>query len=412
MKKPRLTFRTQIFLLMLALVIGAVYFVRSYFIQSLTSYQAQVEVIDLQNRLKSMYHVYVDSLPPEAARTYKAELEALVNDINQLKLSGEFQNRDLALYSLFILIFITLTVGGVFLISMNVITRPLVRLQTAVEALSVGNFNIRVEESPRSPINPLIRTFNTMVSELEENRRKLLQAQKDMVWREMAKIMAHEIKNPLTPIQLATQRIEHNYLNQSPNFQKVLTESTRIIHEEIASLQRLVRAFSAFAQMPALQLEIYDLNEQLTDLRDHFKDESEIELHLAPQPIFIHADRLQLRQVWVNLIQNAILSKKSDTVSQIVIKTESDLGRVLARFSDHGTGITPENLDRVFKPYFTTRERGTGLGLAVVQRIVELHGGEVTVESEFGQGTTFSISLKQKQQQQDQPQPQPQPQGS
>jgi len=348
-----------------------------------------------------MYHVYVDSLPPEAARTYKAELEALVNDINQLKLSGEFQNRDLALYSLFILIFITLTVGGVFLISMNVITRPLVRLQTAVEALSVGNFNIRVEESPRSPINPLIRTFNTMVSELEENRRKLLQAQKDMVWREMAKIMAHEIKNPLTPIQLATQRIEHNYLNQSPNFQKVLTESTRIIHEEIASLQRLVRAFSAFAQMPALQLEIYDLNEQLTDLRDHFKDESEIELHLAPQPIFIHADRLQLRQVWVNLIQNAILSKKSDTVSQIVIKTESDLGRVLARFSDHGTGITPENLDRVFKPYFTTRERGTGLGLAVVQRIVELHGGEVTVESEFGQGTTFSISLKHQQQHQE-----------
>jgi len=181
MKKPRLTFRTQIFLLMLALVIGAVYFVRSYFIQSLTSYQAQVEVIDLQNRLKSMYHVYVDSLPPEAARTYKAELEALVNDINQLKLSGEFQNRDLALYSLFILIFITLTVGGVFLISMNVITRPLVRLQTAVEALSAGNFSIHVEESPRSPINPLIRTFNTMVSELEENRRKLLQAQKDMV---------------------------------------------------------------------------------------------------------------------------------------------------------------------------------------------------------------------------------------
>lgn len=395
MKRPHLSFRTQIFLLMLILVVGAVWFVRSYFIESLSTYQTQVEVIHLEERLKNLYHTHVDSLPPDETQAFKTEIESMITDLTRLKLSGEFQNRDLALYSVFILIFITLTVGGVFLISMNVITRPLVRLQTAVEALSAGNFTIQVEESPRSPINPLIRTFNTMVSELEENRRKLLQAQKDMVWREMAKIMAHEIKNPLTPIQLATQRIEHNYLMESPNFPRVLEESTRIIHEEIASLQRLVRAFSEFAKMPSLQLEIYDLNGQLTELRDHFKDESEIKLELASHPVYIHADQLQLRQVWVNLIQNAILSKKSESGSQIVIKTEADKGRVLARFSDHGTGITEENLAKVFRPYFTTRERGTGLGLAVVQRIVELHGGDVAVESEFGVGTTFSISLKQ-----------------
>lgn len=397
MKKPRLTFRTQIFLLMLALVVSAVFFVRSYFIQSLSTYQTQVDVINLENRLKSIYHVYVDSLPPSVAPEYKAELESLITDINQLKLSGEFQNRDLALYSVFILIFITLTVGGVFLISMNVITRPLVRLQTAVEAVSAGDFTIHVEESPRSPINPLIRTFNTMVSELEENRRKLLQAQKDMVWREMAKIMAHEIKNPLTPIQLATQRIEHNFLMESPNFTKVLEESTRIIHEEIASLERLVRAFSEFAKMPALQLEPYDLNEQLTELRDHFKDEGEIQLNLADQPLSIFADRLQLRQVWVNLIQNAILSHKEDSGCRIIIKTKLADGRVQVQFHDNGTGISEENLARIFQPYFTTRERGTGLGLAVVKRIVDLHGGEVSVESEFGEGTTFSISLKQHQ---------------
>lgn len=394
MKRPHLSFRAQIFLLMLVLVVGAVWFVRSYFIESLTTYQTQVEVIHLEERLKTLFHTHVDSLPAEAAQAFKAEIESMITDLTQLKLSGEFQNRDLALYSAFILLFITLTVGGVFLISMTVITRPLVRLQSAVEELSAGNFTIRVAESPRSPINPLIRTFNNMVSELEESRRKLLQAQKDMVWREMAKIMAHEIKNPLTPIQLATQRLEHNYLLKPDNFEKVLTESTRIIHEEIASLQRLVRAFSEFAKMPALQTERYDVNRQLEEVIRSFQDEADLHVVSEDGPHIINADKLQLRQVWTNLFQNASLSRHPDRQCKITVALREMEGWVEITVRDNGVGITQENLEKIFQPYFTTRERGTGLGLAVVQRIIELHGGEITATSDRESGTVFTIRLK------------------
>ncbi|MCF7902359.1 MAG: HAMP domain-containing protein [Candidatus Marinimicrobia bacterium] len=394
MKRPHLSFRAQIFLLMFILVVGAVWFVRSYFIESLSTYQTQVEVIHLEERLKTLFHTHVDSLPAEASQAFKAEIESMITDLTQLKLSGDFQNRDLALYSAFILLFITLTVGGVFLISMTVITRPLVRLQAAVEELSAGNFTIRVAESPRSPINPLIRTFNNMVGELEESRRKLLQAQKDMVWREMAKIMAHEIKNPLTPIQLATQRLEHNYSLKPDNFEKVLTESTRVIHEEIASLQRLVRAFSEFAKMPALQTERYDVNQQLKEVAQSFQDEGNLHVVSENAPHPINADKLQLRQVWTNLFQNAILSHRPDRPCEITITIREKDGWVEIAVRDHGVGITQENLEKIFQPYFTTRERGTGLGLAVVQRIIELHGGEITVTSEPESGTVFTIRLK------------------
>ncbi|MCF7796912.1 MAG: HAMP domain-containing protein [Lentisphaeria bacterium] len=394
MKRPHLSFRAQIFLLMLILVVGAVLFVRSYFIESLSTYQTQVEVIHLEERLKTLFHSYVDSLPADEALRFKSEIESMITDLTQLKLSGEFQNRDLALYSAFILLFITLTVGGVFLISMNVITRPLVRLQAAVEELSAGNFTIRVAESPRSPINALIRTFNNMVGELEESRRKLLQAQKDMVWREMAKIMAHEIKNPLTPIQLATQRLEHNYLQKPENFEKVLTESTRVIHEEIASLQRLVRAFSEFAKMPALQTEPYDVVQQLEEVANSFQDEAELQFDSGATPVFINADKLQLRQVWTNLFQNAVLSRSPGRVCEITISIGKQNGWTAVTIQDNGTGIPEENLEKIFQPYFTTRERGTGLGLAIVRRIIELHGGEISATSEFGSGTTFTIQLK------------------
>ena len=321
-------------------------------------------------------------------------MDSLITDITQLNLAGELQNRDLALYSTFILIFITLIMGIVFLLSMNVITRPLVRLQAAVQELSAGNFSIQVQESRRSPINPLIRTFNEMVTELEENRRKLLQAEKDLVWREMAKIMAHEIKNPLTPIRLATQRMEHNYISQSPNFEKIFQESARIIQEEVESLQRLVQAFSEFAKMPALQPEVYDLNEQFRELGDHFQDQAEFDIRSKNDTLKISGDRLQLRQVWVNLIQNAILSSRADKKCAIQIRTKMKNKWVIVEIRDNGPGIPAENLDKIFQPYFTTRERGTGLGLAIVKRIIELHGGDIVVHSDSESGTIFTIRLK------------------
>ena len=278
-----------------------------------------------------------------------------------------------------------------FFIMFNLVSRPLKRLQTGTEELSKGNWSINVKESNFSPLNDLIVSFNKMTSELESSRKKLIQAEKELIWREMARVMAHEIKNPLTPIRLALERIQSKKEGTTEEFQIALESGALIIHEEIDSLRNLATEFSEFARMPEARISPHNLNEQIQDIILPYQNQAAFELDLSGNLPQFYADKTQIKQVFVNIIQNAIQSSGEECT--IRISTRAFNGSVDISISDNGSGISIEDRKKIFEPYFSKRKKGTGLGLAIVKRIIQQHEGTIEVKSEKGNGTTFTLTF-------------------
>lgn len=261
-----------------------------------------------------------------------------------------------------------------------------------------------------------------------EDLSELIAAQRASAWKEVARRMAHEIKNPLTPIQLSAERIAKRFAvenseaetngnrtqladenqshrtenqNTQPEDQttKVIKDGTETILREVSSLKAMVDEFSRFARLPEARLESGNLNEvikQTVMLYQDRSDDAEIKLKLSdnlPQALF---DEEQLKRVFVNLIDNALEAfGKDQSDKNITIKTFYDAARdlIIAEVSDNGMGINPANFQKLFQPYFSTKGRGTGLGLAIVQRIITEHGGKIRVNSNSPKGTKFTIEL-------------------
>lgn len=271
------------------------------------------------------------------------------------------------------------------------LTRPLSRLQAAIRKVAKGDLSVRVKEAKLSPINDLIISFNKMTDELEASRDKLIQAEKDLMWREMAQVMAHEIKNPLTPLRLSAQRLEQKYYSKSSNFDKVFTDSLEIINEEIDNLQTLVQEFSKFARMPSANYTKYNLNDQIKEIVKPYENQVDVQINLQENMPVFYGDKMQMKQVFVNLIQNALQSIKEN--GKISITTKYEPSKFIISVEDNGEGIKDEDINKIFRPYFTKREKGTGLGLAIVKRIVSQHNGRIDVKSEKGKGTKFTITF-------------------
>jgi len=224
----------------------------------------------------------------------------------------------------------------------------------------------------------------------------LMRAQKVAAWGEVARKLAHEIKNPLTPIQLSAQRIRKAYLKSAPDFEKVLTECTGAIVDEVEALKNLVDEFAQFARMPAANLvpgSLHDVIDQALSLYDGLFAEVRIDRRLAPDLPPLRLDADQMKRVLINLVDNAI--QATDQRGTVVIATEFDRAQSRARLSvaDDGPGIPLEDRDRLFVPHFSTRKRGSGLGLAIVSRIVQEHHGAIRVEENKPQGARFVVEL-------------------
>jgi len=230
-----------------------------------------------------------------------------------------------------------------------------------------------------------------MAGELESNREKLIQAEKEVIWREMARVMAHEIKNPLTPIRLALERLERKRKSGESEFQNIFQSATSVIHEEIDNLQSLASEFSEFARLPEARISPHNLSEQLNEVIVPYRNQADFQMDLSDDLPPFYADRVQMKQVFVNLIQNAIQSSVNDCA--ISISTSIDDSKIKISISDNGSGISSEDMKRIFEPYFSKREKGTGLGLAIVKRIVEQHDGTIDLESQVGIGTTFTLTF-------------------
>jgi two-component system nitrogen regulation sensor histidine kinase NtrY len=224
----------------------------------------------------------------------------------------------------------------------------------------------------------------------------LMRAQKVAAWGEVARKLAHEIKNPLTPIQLSAQRIRKAYVKSSPEFERVMAECTTSIEQEVDALKNLVDEFAQFARLPPATLlpgSLHDVIEQTLSLYEGLFAEMVFERHLAPDLPRVRIDAEQMKRVVINLVDNAIeATEKRGTVT---ISTEFDRpqGRVKLGVADDGPGILPEDRDRLFVPTFSTKKRGSGLGLAIVNRIVQEHQGQIRVEANAPHGVRFVVEL-------------------
>jgi len=384
MKLPLPSFKIQILLIVLFLLLISTIFTRSFFIDEFKRYRNDINSLELEQKTHNLYHAHQNTLQ-------KQEIEPLLSDIKQIDLATDLFEKEITLYSTFITIFIIVIVFVVFIIFLNMLTRPLSRLQAAIRKVAKGDLSVRVKEAKLSPINDLIISFNKMTDELEASRDKLIQAEKDLMWREMAQVMAHEIKNPLTPLRLSAQRLEQKYYNKSSNFDKVFTDSLEIINEEIDNLQTLVQEFSKFARMPSANYTKYNLNDQIKEIVKPYENQVDVQINLQENMPVFYGDKMQMKQVFVNLIQNALQSIKEN--GKISITTKYEPSKFIISVEDNGEGIQDEDINKIFRPYFTKREKGTGLGLAIVKRIVSQHNGRIDVKSEKGKGTKFTIVL-------------------
>jgi len=385
------SFRMQIALLFLALLLLAVLFTRTFFLQSYYKYLDQIRSGPLTTGLRQMHDDFKPQIPAAQRPDFSRQAEQLLVEVNRINLFSDFYRREVTAYSVYIIVFIASVVMIIFLFSLYSITLPLQRLQAATRALSRGESHVQLKESPFSPLNNLLQSFNQMAADLADQRQRAIEAEKKLLWREIARVMAHEIKNPLTPIKLTVERLEHKAAHDPASATAVLSESLAIIHEEISNLQALVDRFKDFAALPEASPIRYDLTEQVREIVQHYDHHQQCTLVLADGLPFIRADKMQLRQVIVNLLQNALQAIPPD--GRVAIELTRCDDAAMLQITDTGSGIDPAHLERIFEPYFTTKRKGTGLGLAIVRQIVDNHNGRIEVQSQLNQGTVFRIRL-------------------
>ncbi|NHZ84508.1 MAG: HAMP domain-containing protein [Planctomycetia bacterium] len=385
------SFRTQIILLVILLIVTSVLFFRDFFINSFQSFSETSQTLSTNEKSRKLYEDYNLQLDEVNREQFRQDIENIMSTENQKAIARRVFINEIELYSKFILSFLTVSVIILFFISFYFITRPLKRLQNATLQLAQGNLAVSVKESKFSPLNDLIVSFNNMSHELLSNRKKLIQAEKDSAWRDMARVLAHEIKNPLTPIRLSLERLEMKYASKSKDLDKVFSNVTTVIHEEIDNLQAFASEFSKFARLPEALMKYYDINQQIAEICTPYQTELKINFKLEEKLPQIFADKIQVKQVLENLIQNSINAAKDN----FVIKISTDFTDSIINISiqDNGHGIDAKNINEIFNPYFTKSRGGTGLGLAIVKRIIESHGGSINVESQVDVGTTFNISF-------------------
>jgi len=279
----------------------------------------------------------------------------------------------------------------------SVMTKPIHSLVLATDQISKGNWDYQVPtDSRKDELGILVDSFNQMIRNIKDQRQRLIFLERMSAWREIAQRVAHEIKNPLTPIQLTIEQIRDNYEGDDDTYKKLLDDCCLIVQEEIQSLRNLTKEFSEFARLPSLNFKSADLQKLLEDLRGMYPNvplEIRMEHPFVPS---VQVDSEAIKRVFINLIDNAIPAIAHRADGKIIIAVNWDEEDVHISVADNGTGIPHENLIRVFEPHFSTKSTGMGLGLAIVKNVIEEHRGSIFVESTENLGTTFFIKLRRK----------------
>ena len=274
------------------------------------------------------------------------------------------------------------------------ITQSLKTISDKINETSLNQKNEKIMLRANSKeINLLISAYNRMVSELERSAIKLAQSEREEAWREMAKQVAHEIKNPLTPMRLTVQSFERKFNPNDPELKQKLNDFAQTLIQQIDTMSSVASAFSNFASMPAQQNETLNVVEVVELALDIF-NENYIVFEKEEEVIISKMDRTQLIRVITNLVKNATQSIPDDQeIKAIVVRIKRENKCVLIEVSDNGRGIESENSNRIFEPKFTTKSSGMGLGLGIIKNMIENYKGTITFESAVNKGTTFTVSL-------------------
>ena len=276
------------------------------------------------------------------------------------------------------------------------VTRPVKRLAQSAGMVAAGKWETTVEIASTDEIGQLARAFNRMTHELVEQRERLVQAERVAAWRELARRLAHELKNPLFPLQITVENMQRARERYPDQFEEVFREGTSTLLAELAKLKQIIGRFSDFAKMPAPEVQHVQLNELVRESLKLFEpqlEQAQVKARVefdAGAPA-VDADPEQMSRALRNLILNAIDAMPDG--GTLTVRTQTLEHGVRLEVSDTGHGLTPEECERLFTPYYTTKTHGTGLGLAIVQSVVSDHKGRISVESEKGRGTTFRIEL-------------------
>ncbi len=286
------------------------------------------------------------------------------------------------------LVVILITVALAIWISRRV-TQPLGELVKGTQELGRGNLDYRIKQQSQDEVGELVQHFNRMTEELKAYQEKTIYLEKMAAWQEIARRLAHEIKNPLTPIQLTAQEMVDQYRGDD-DYAHLLKECSQIINEEVENLRRLVSEFSEFGRLPELNLREGDIQSLIHEVQ-RFYPHREIHLYSENNIPTLQFDEDRIRQVLINLIENAMEADPDNHPLEIYIRrTENE---VEISVKDRGKGIPRDLQNEIFQPYFTSKSNGMGLGLAITQKMVEEHGGKIRVESTPGEGSVFTLSL-------------------
>ena len=319
-----------------------------------------------------------------------ADHKRLATTISGLKSDG-------GLYLFILMLFIILVSVLLSLYLSKSITRPVIELSDATKELAKGNFNISLYRASDDELTVLFKSFNRMVYELNRSRKVVYQKQRLEAWREMARQVVHEIKNPLTPIQLSAERIHKRYLENHPDIKNIILSGTETIVEEVNVLKNILSEFTEFARLPEMKPVRTDINTVLESCVNFFSGHENVTFHTEidrkiPE---IYIDKMLMKQTLNNLIQNAIdaVGESGNIYISSRLLTASGVNTVRITIRDDGTGIREFDKDKIFNPGFSTKLSGTGLGLAIVEKIIMEHRGDISCASEYGKGTEFVIDL-------------------
>ena len=279
------------------------------------------------------------------------------------------------------------------------VTRPVEQLAHAAQEVAAGNWNTRVDVLGADELGQLADSFNRMTTELLGQKERLVQAERVAAWRELARRLAHELKNPLFPLQLTVENLIRARQQNPEDFEEVFRESSRTLLAEISNLKGIIERFSEFSKMPQPRFQPVQVNELIAGVVQLFQAQLaapgrakiNCELQLDPQLEPVQADENLLHRAILNLVLNA--QDAMPRGGTLTLRTRNEDSKVMIEVADTGEGLTADECAQIFTPYYTSKQHGTGLGLAIVQSVISDHGGRIRVHSEPGHGTTFVIEL-------------------
>ena len=316
---------------------------------------------------------------------YSEAARGILCQLNEIKATIEIGNRHTAVYSVFYLILVLLSSLTLFLWAIYSLTSPLAKFTKAAQEISRGNFDIQLKESGTWELKEAQSSFNMMSVQLQKTQKQLLEAEKLSIWKQFSRMLAHEIKNPLTPIRLSLERLIEK--KGSEKFDQVFDRSVSIITQEVGHLQNLATNFSNFAKDVPVNRKQLNILEQIKGITRSYEDR--VKINIVGEDFIIEFDMMHFYQILTNVIQNAIDAAGQDEILELKLDSTN---RIL-EIRDHGPGIEAEDVEKIFEPYFTKKKKGIGLGLALVKKLTNINQAEISVISKVNEGSSFIIQF-------------------